>query len=432
MSQEAKEQRFEVEKFNIKVFIKSLGPGIVFVLTALGAGDIVDASVSGSHYGYALMWVLVLGLLVRYVVTNIMARYELCNTERLTLFQAYSVKLHKAFPYLFIGFAIFLGHVINSSMSSGLGECLTNLTGIGNKPLWALLCAASCLLIGGRNVYAKLEIVMKVLLAIMSVSFLGLAIVSKPNPLEIVHGAVGFALPKGEGVFNSLILSFSMFGTVAGSLLNFIYPQNIREKGWTGPQHKRLQRNELIFSTVMLILMDLAVWVVGAEILRPAGIEVRSIDDISKALSLVFGPAGGVIFYLGVFGALYSSLLGIATCFSSVIISNVRVIKPERTAKYGEKTQDDPIYKYMVIFFLATPLVWTLPGMPGFVVLTLAINLFNTIVLPFIFIGLLLLTISRKNMGDRFKNNWLENFILAGTTVMVIVGAVRIVIGFFS
>jgi Mn2+/Fe2+ NRAMP family transporter len=413
-------------------FVKSLGPGIVFVLTALGAGDIVDASVSGSHYGYALMWVLVFGILIRYVVTNIMARFDLCNTERLTLFEAYSKKLHWAFPYLFIAFSIFLGHVINSSMSSGLGEALTNLTGIGNKPLWAVLCAASCLLIGGRNVYAKLEVIMKILLAIMTVSFVGLAIFSKPNILEILHGAVGFALPEGEGVFSSLVLSFSMFGTVAGSILNFIYPQVIREKGWTEAKHKKTQRNELLFSTIMLILMDLAVWVVGAEILRPAGIEVRSIDDISKALSIVFGPIGGIIFYLGVFGALYSSLLGIATCFSSVIISNLRVIKPERIAMYGNQTQSDPVYKYMVLFFLVTPLVWTLPGMPGFIVLTLAINLFNTLVLPFIFIGLLLLTMNKKYMGGQYKNNWIENFLLVATTAMVLVGAVQIAIRFFS
>jgi Mn2+/Fe2+ NRAMP family transporter len=429
---QSEEHKIIFTKQTFKEFLKSLGPGIVFVLTALGAGDIVDASVSGSHYGYALMWVLVFGILIRYVVTNIMARFELCNTERLTLFEAYSKKLHWLFPYLFIGFSLFLGHVINSSMSTGLGESLTNLLGIGNKPLWAVLCAASCFLIGGRNVYAKLEIIMKVLLAIMTISFVGLAFFSTPSPLEIARGVVGFALPEGEGMFSSLILSFSMFGTIAGSLLNFIYPQVIREKGWTDSSHKKIQRNEILFSTIMLILMDLAVWVVGAEILRPAGIEVRTIDDISKALSLVFGPIGGVIFYLGVFGALYSSLLGIATCFSSVVISNLRVIKPGRVEQYGEKTQDDPVYKYLLIFYLATPLIWTLPGMPGFVVITLAINLFNTLVLPFIFIGLLLLTMNKKYMGGQFKNNWLENFLLVGTTAMVIVGAVRIVIGFFS
>jgi Mn2+/Fe2+ NRAMP family transporter len=84
-----------------------------------------------------------------------------------------------------------------------------------------------------------------------------------------------------------------------------------------------------------------------------------------------------------------------------------------------------------MLFYLVTPLVWTLPGMPGFVVLTLAINLFNTLVLPVIFIGLLLLTINRKNMG-KYKNNWLENFLLVGTTAMVIYGAIRIIIGFFA
>ena len=60
-------------------YVRSFGPGIVVVLTWLGAGDIVDMGVAGGNYGYSLMWVLVLSVVVRYLFVSLIARYQLCN-----------------------------------------------------------------------------------------------------------------------------------------------------------------------------------------------------------------------------------------------------------------------------------------------------------------------------------------------------------------
>src|ERR1700752_4330265 len=60
-------------------YLRSFGPGIVIVLTWLGAGDIVDMGVAGPNYGYSLMWVLVAALMFRFVFVSLIARYQLCN-----------------------------------------------------------------------------------------------------------------------------------------------------------------------------------------------------------------------------------------------------------------------------------------------------------------------------------------------------------------
>ena len=41
----------------LRIF-KLLGPGIIAVLSWLGAGDLITSSVAGANYGYAMMWVL--------------------------------------------------------------------------------------------------------------------------------------------------------------------------------------------------------------------------------------------------------------------------------------------------------------------------------------------------------------------------------------
>ncbi len=427
----ASDDNITFRKLTMAENLKALGPGVIFVLTALGAGDLVDSSVSGSHYGYTLMWALAAATLVRFLIVNIMARFELCNTQKITLFEGYA-GISKAFPYFFAAFGIFLGHTTNATMIKGVGEAIYHIFGFGSPFLWSVLAVASCFFVTRGNVYNRLENIMKVLLAIMTACFLGLAIASTPDPVEIAGGLFAFSMPEGTGLFGAMMLTISLVGAVAGSLTNFLYPHSIKEKGWKDASYKKIQRNELLFSTIMLIVLNLTIWIVGAEILRPAGIEVQSLEDISQALSMTFGRIGSVIFYLGVFGALYSTILGVANGYSGIVLENIHIFKPERREAYGEKTENDPWYKYLSLFYLLTPLVWCLPGMPNFVVLTLINNMFNTVALPAIAIGLLFLSLNKKYLSKRFRNNWFETVVLIGATGLAIWGAVKIVIGFFA
>ncbi|VVM38408.1 Divalent metal cation transporter MntH [Pseudomonas fluorescens] len=70
--------------------LKLLGPGIIAVLSWLGAGDLITSSVAGANYGYAMMWVLAVSLLLRYLIVNIIARFQLCNNQGMTILQGYA------------------------------------------------------------------------------------------------------------------------------------------------------------------------------------------------------------------------------------------------------------------------------------------------------------------------------------------------------
>ena len=54
-------------------YMRSFGPGIVIVLTWLGAGDIVEMATAGADFGYSLMWVLVLAVAMRWVMVSVIA-----------------------------------------------------------------------------------------------------------------------------------------------------------------------------------------------------------------------------------------------------------------------------------------------------------------------------------------------------------------------
>ncbi|MCA0991410.1 Nramp family divalent metal transporter [Pseudalkalibacillus hwajinpoensis] len=423
-------EKIEFKKLTWKQTLKSLGPGVIFMLTGLGAGDLVDSSVAGSHYGYALMWVLVIACMIRFIVVNILTRFELCNIEKLSLFEAYT-RISKIYPFLFMTMAIVLGHMAISNMVKGSGEALYYIfNGFGSPFFWSVIVIISCFFLLRTNVYSQLENVMKVLLAVMTIAFIYLALTSTPDPNELAKGVFTFEMPEGTGLFGSLAITLSMIGAVAGSIVNFLYPRSIRAKGWNDSSYKKIQRNELLFTIILMIIINLSIWVVGAEILRPQGIEVTSLSDIARALEGEFGRIGGLAFYLGVFGALYSTILGIIHGYNNVAMDNLWIINPERKEKYFT-TESDPLYKYIAIFFMFSAFIWFIPGMPGFIELTLMTTILQAACLPAIAIGLLFLATRKKYLPTQFLNNWFENIVLIGTTVLALWSSYKIVIELF-
>ncbi|MFH7572278.1 Mn2+/Fe2+ transporter, partial [Pseudomonas syringae pv. tagetis] len=82
-------------------------------------------------------------------------------------------------------------------------------------------------------------------------AFLSLAIMSGPDVTGIIKGTFGFSIPPVEGVHGALRVAVSVIGAVAGSIANFFHPYVMRVKGWTGPEHKRFERNDLLFAVIV-------------------------------------------------------------------------------------------------------------------------------------------------------------------------------------
>jgi len=143
--------------------IKLLGPGIIAVLSWLGAGDLITSSVAGANYGYAMMWVLAVSLLLRYLIVNIIARFQLCNNQGMTILQGYA-QLHPVFAWFMLAYALLMGHLMNAYMIKGAGEALAMLLRIDYPLLCSIAVVLAVWMLVGRNIYAMIEGVMKVLL----------------------------------------------------------------------------------------------------------------------------------------------------------------------------------------------------------------------------------------------------------------------------
>ncbi len=89
-----------------------------------------------------------------------------------------------------------------------------------------------------------------------------------------------------------------------------------------------------------------------------------------------------MLFYLGIFAAIFTSILGHAAGLGS--LGHARVVLRWRTGQAPDTTalQRQPVYRGIVLWCLISPLVWTLPGMPDFVMLTLVANSAQVVLVP--------------------------------------------------
>ncbi|GFM50295.1 Nramp family divalent metal transporter [Pseudomonas cichorii] len=411
--------------------LKLLGPGIIAVLSWLGAGDLITSSVAGANYGYAMMWVLAVSLLLRYLIVNIIARFQLCNNQGMTILQGYA-QLNPFFAWFMLVYALLMGHLMNAYMIKGAGESLAMLFKIDHPLLCSVAVVLAVWMLVGRNIYSMIEGVMKLLLAVMTLAFIALAVMSGPDVVGIVKGTIGFSIPPDEGVHGALLVAVSVIGAVAGSIANFVHPYVMRQKGWVGPQHKRIQRNDLLFAVCVGIVINLAIWIVGAEILRPNGIEVKTLGDLGKALEMFFGPAGWYVFFIGVFATLFASISGKTTAFPMLITDALQHVSPARRKRYGKEFHHDPMHKWFMLFILVTPLIWSLPGMPDFVTLTIGVSALNIIGLPVISLGLLIMSNQKSLLDKKYRNNLFENIALFFATCLALWVAFQLGVDLFT
>jgi Mn2+/Fe2+ NRAMP family transporter len=390
-------------------YVRSFGPGIVITLTWLGAGDVVDMGVAGSNYGYSLMWVLVAALVCRFIFVSLIARYQLCNQHGENVLDGLT-RLHRWYaPALFVA-AVVMGHVYGAYMTVGVGEVCRNVFRFGQVWQWGLLCNATALALVFRPSFRRLEIVFMVFLGILSVSFLGSALWVGLDPVGLMRGMVTIEMPGQHGRFNPALVALAMIGAVGGSLMNLVYPYFLEAKGWRGPQYLKVQRYDFLLGVIIMIFLNLAVWSLGAELLFPDK-HIKTLDDLPQLLSGVLGESGRILFYAGIFSAIYTSIVGHAAGLGELgAHAWLRSHAATRTGPVNHRSH--PMYRTIVLICLVTPLVWTIPGMPDFVTLTLVSNSAQVVLLPVLAGGLWWITASSRYIGEKYRTRWWENAIM--------------------
>lgn len=281
------------------------GPGWLQSAMTLGAGSAASSIFAGSVFGYKLLWVQPVSMLLGIIMFTAIGKQVLMTRAR-----PYDVFWKKLNPSLalFWGFNVLLASVIwqfpQYSMGTDVVCDIFDVFGVV-LPKWivagVLFCIATYICWGygkGRRKSIMLfESTLKYLVLVMVVAFLGVVIRTGINWNELIKGYFGFYLPRDV---RGITIVLGAFGAAVGVNMTFLYPYSLLARGW-GKEHEGLKNFDLVTSMfIPFVLATSLVTIATANTLHLEGIEIRNAVDVAHILEPIIGlTLSRIVFSVG-------------------------------------------------------------------------------------------------------------------------------------
>lgn len=380
-----------------------VGPGIVVAATGVGAADLIATTVAGSKYGYALLWAIIAGCIMKVVLVEGAGRYTLATGN--TIFEGWS-SLGRWTHWYFGPYIVIWGFVYGAAAMAGTGLALYSLLPFLSVAVWGIISGLLGMALVWSGRYDRFEKVLTALVVLMFITMVLAAALTLPNLGEIAKGLVPI-IPEG-----AMINVLSVAGGVGGTITLAAYGYWLREKGWTTPRFMRVMRLDNGIAYLVTGIFVVATLIVGAELLYSAGIVIGAGDqgmvDLAGVLGERYGTWMSKLFLVGFWAASMSSLVG--------VWNGVSLMFADFLGHVQGRPHDDPdrlsggrYYKFYIFWLTIPPMVMLFVGQP--VYLILAYGVLGALFMPFMSFTLLWI-LNTDRVPREWRNKPLTNLLL--------------------
>jgi len=413
----------------------------------LGAGSAAASVVAGAFYGYQLLWVQPVAMILGVFMMAALANITLTKGER-----AYLILQRELHPWVAMLWALaaivstVIWHFGQYALLGGAVKDLADVaagvdpsdpgTSLSRGTETAVRFLGGFFILGinicltwnygskprGIRLY---EGFLRWMIRLVMLSFLVVVLVqvsqSRVSWTGILRGFFTFQMPDTPG---SLTTVLGAIGAAVGINMTFLYPYSLLAKGW-GNEHKGLARFDLLMSLFVpyvvltsLIIIGMATTVhdVGAgygTVLAgdPTPATLRPIQA-AQALSGVLGSSlGRIVFDLGFMGMACGAISAHMVCCGFTVCEMLGL---EYTPKRYRMFTLVPAIGVLGVM-IQSP-IW-LPVLASAIAFTM---------LPIAYIGFLVLNNKRRYLGDavgRGWKRWAFNSVLLVAVLMSVVGS---------
>ena len=401
------------------------GPGFLQSAITLGAGSAGSTILAGAAYGYKLLWVSPLAMLLGVAVFASIGRQTLLTRAR--PYDAFKKRLHPALA-LFWGFNVLLASIVWQFPQYALATAVTRdilsvvRLNIPRLPIVLLLLIASTAVCwsygrGSRRALRTFERSLKYMLFFMIGAFFLVVVKTGIDLGELARGFFGFHIPGSkEGV--AIVLG--QLGAAVGVNMTFLFPYTLLARGW-GREHLRLKNFDLAVSMFLpFILATSLVTIACANTLHARGIRVRGAVDAAHALEPLIGlTLGRIVFSLGVLSMCFTTMV-LEMLLCGFVLSEMFGFE-----LHGRAYKASTMLANVGILGAFASLPFWVP---------VATSSLNLIMMPAAYLGFFLLHNMKSYLGEDLVRGtkaalWNAIFVLA--ILVVAAGAVTKVISFF-
>jgi len=375
--------------------------------TGLGAGDMIAASVAGAKYGTTLLWAAVLGAIMKYTMNEGLVRWQLATGT--TLLEGWVQRLPKIFSVYFFVYLLLWSFIVAAALIAGTGLAAHALYPEVSVEIWGIIhsLAALALVLIGR--YALLEQAMKLFMGMMMIVVLVCAVLVVPDSAGIASGLFLPSIPDG-----SILFIFGVIGGVGGSVTLLCYGYWVREHNWRSRDDLSKSRTDLVIAYSLTGVFGMAIMVVSAGVSPEVMTGPNMALGVADHLETIVGPVGKLLFLIGFWGAVFSSMLGVWQGIPYLFADFVRQYTWQDKEPQPVDTRSLP-YRGYLLYIAIPPMLLLLANKPVWLILMYAVA--GAFFMPLLGIVLLYLNNQRRWLCD-LKNGALTNLVLLASVLV--------------
>lgn len=300
-----------MKRFFNFVPVKIILPGILVAATGVGAGDLATASFTGNLLGTSILWAVVLGALLKFVLNEGLARWQLASG--FTLLEGAIAEYGKIISVFFLPYLLIWSFFVGAALMGACGVTSHAIYPLYEDPnidkivygVGHSLLGLGLVLFGGFKLFEK---IMSFCISVMFLSVLTTAAFLWPGFGELAQGLIPQPWDlSSEG----LTWTIALMGGVGGTLTILCYGYWIREENREGVEYLQTCRIDLAVAYIMIAVFGMAMIIIasGVDIEGKGGAKllVNLADHLEKPL----GSFGRWTFLIGAWGTVFSSLLGV-------------------------------------------------------------------------------------------------------------------------
>jgi len=276
---------------------RKIGPGVLVAAAFIGPGTVTACTLAGVGFGYALLWAMLLSVIATVVLQEMSARLGIITQKGV----ADAIKNELKTPWLrYIMLGIVLAAIVvgNAAYEAGnIGGAtlgMNALFGADYADYYPLIIGFLAFLLLYMGNYRSLEKVFVTLVVLMSISFLMTALITKPNPMDILNGLFFPTIPEG-----GILTIIALVGTTVVPYNLFLHASLVREK-WKSENDLPLARKDTLISIGLGGMVSMSIIVAAASI---PGDNVSGVMDLAKGLEPLYGESAKYFMGIGLFAA---------------------------------------------------------------------------------------------------------------------------------
>jgi Mn2+/Fe2+ NRAMP family transporter len=396
-------RRARVRRASILGFLAVMGPGIITGFAGNDAGGVTTYTAVGAHYGFALLWLLLLS------TAGLLVIQEMCARMGAVTGKGLSDLIRERFGVRWTIVAMIALLIANgSNVAAEFAGVAASLELLGVERIVSVPAAA--LVIWALIVFFSYRIVERALFVLI------LAFVAYPISALIVHPdwnnvLRGLAIPSLSLQQAALIAALALVGTTITPYMQFYIQASIVDKGIDRDQY-RFARLDVYLGAILTGLNGFFIIVAAGAVLFPAHVIVTSASDAAQALGPLAGEQAKLLFGVGLLGA---SLLAALVMPLSTSYAICEAFGWE--SGISRNFREAPVFMGLfTLLIVIGALVVLSPSVPLIPLILVSQNV-NGLLLPIVLVFILILAGDRAVMGDQ-ANGRLSQVVGIGTAVM--------------